>query len=67
MKCELCNKSFNDYKGLSGHIAKTHKIKIGTVTYTIGAYNYAIVSAKTVGSNFILCDGINRGKVTVQL
>ena len=30
MKCELCNKSFNDYKGLSGHIAKTHKIKIKT-------------------------------------
>lgn len=36
---------------------ETHQIKIGTKSYTLGAYSYAIVSVAKAASFNITCDG----------
>lgn len=45
---------------------RSHKIKVGATTYSIGAYGYVIATAKTVGLNYILCDGGGTGRLQVQ-
>lgn len=45
---------------------KSHKIKVGSTTYTVGAYGYAIATAKTLDVNYILCDGAGAAKITVE-
>jgi hypothetical protein len=45
---------------------KSHKIKVGNVTYNVGAYGYAIATAKTLDVNYVLCDGAGSGKITVE-
>lgn len=45
---------------------KSHKIKVGSVTYTVGAYGYAIATARTLDVNYVLCDGAGAAKITVE-
>lgn len=45
---------------------KSHILKIGSKTYTIPAYNYAIVSVSKSGTYIITCDGGGSGEIIVQ-
>lgn len=45
---------------------KSHRIKVGSTTYTVGAYGYAIATARTLDVNYILCDGAGAAKITVE-
>lgn len=44
----------------------SHKIKVGPATYSVGAYGFVIATAKTIGSNYIICDGISTGRLEVR-
>ncbi|MDO8625841.1 MAG: hypothetical protein Q7K39_00045 [Candidatus Magasanikbacteria bacterium] len=44
----------------------SHQIGIGPKTYTLGAYNFAIVSVQKAGSYNITCDGGGAAHVTVE-
>lgn len=43
-----------------------HKIKVGSVTYNVGAYGFAIATAKTLGLNYITCDGGGAAQIQVE-
>lgn len=45
---------------------KTHRFGIGTQTFTLGAYDYAIISLAKTGSYNITCDGGGAASVSVQ-
>lgn len=44
---------------------KAHKIKVGSVTYNVGAYGFVIATAKTVGTNYVVCDGVGSAEINV--
>jgi hypothetical protein len=43
-----------------------HKIKVGSVNYNVGAYGFAIATAKTLGLNYITCDGGGAAQIQVE-
>lgn len=45
---------------------KSHQIAIGSQSYKLGAYDFAIISIKKVGSFNITCDGGGAAQVSVQ-
>lgn len=45
---------------------ESHQIGIGTKTYHLGAYSFAVVSVPTVGSANITCDGGGAAHVNVE-
>ncbi len=51
---------------LDNRDGKAHTIKVGTASYHIGAYGFVIATAKTAGTNYIMCDGINTAKIEVE-
>ncbi len=51
---------------LDNRDSKAHKIKVGTVTYTVGGYGYKLVNPQTLGLNHITCDGGGAAAVNVQ-
>lgn len=44
---------------------KSIKVTVGTANYFIGAYKYAIATEYTLGTNYILCNGIRAAEITV--
>ena len=46
--------------------SKAHTVKVGSTSYRIAAYGFVIATAKTVGTNYIMVDGINAAKVEVE-
>jgi hypothetical protein len=45
---------------------KSHNFGIGTKSFKLGAYNYAILTTTKTGSFNITCDGGGAAKVVVQ-
>lgn len=45
---------------------KEHVFKVGIVSYKIAPYWYAVVTARTLGTNYITCDGGGAAVVAVQ-
>jgi hypothetical protein len=46
--------------------SKAHTVKVGSTSYRIAAYGFVIATAKTVGTNYIMVDGINAAKIEVE-
>jgi hypothetical protein len=51
---------------LDNRDAVAHTIKVGTQSYSVGAYGYRIASASTKGANQITCDGKGAAMLNVQ-
>jgi hypothetical protein len=45
---------------------KTHIFGIGKKTYTLNAYDFALVNVQKPGDYFITCDGGGAAKVSIQ-
>jgi hypothetical protein len=45
--------------------SKAHVIAFKSSRYTIGAYNFAIATFGTIGTNYVTCDGGGSAVVTV--
>lgn len=52
---------------LDNRDAKTHTIVADKKTYRLAPYSFVIVTASTVGSSYITCDGGGSGELKVQL
>lgn len=50
---------------LDNRDAKSHLIGIRSVRYNIGAYNFAITSLDSLGTNYVTCDGGGVAQITV--
>jgi hypothetical protein len=46
--------------------SKPHKFKVGSTLYSVKAYGFAIATSKTLGVNFITCDGGGAAKINVE-
>lgn len=44
---------------------KSIRVTVGTTNYYIGAYKYQIVTEYTLGTNYILCNGVRASEITV--
>jgi len=68
--CTLVNPSYLILKNgvkfvIDNRENKTHTFAFSNNKYILKAYNYVIVSATPVGTNYISCDGIHRAVVEV--
>lgn len=50
---------------LDNRDGKSHLIGIRSVRYNIGAYNFAIATLNSVGTNYVTCDGGGAAQITV--
>jgi hypothetical protein len=70
VKCTLNPGTMTLKKGvkymLDNRNAETHTLAIGTKRVVLSGYNFAIVTADTVGTHNITCDGGGTGKLVVQ-
>jgi hypothetical protein len=46
--------------------SKPHKFKVGPTSYSVKGYGFAIATSKTLGVNFITCDGGGAAKINVE-
>ncbi|MCX6782141.1 MAG: hypothetical protein NTW66_03450 [Candidatus Magasanikbacteria bacterium] len=51
---------------LDNRDGKSHSVKVGTASYSIGAYGFVIATARTLGTNYIMVDGISSSKIEVE-